>query len=276
LFRLPEIIHGPVDDELRRKRYYLEYLLPFIRPSIIAELGCGSGFVAECVEQRLTEGMIIGVDRDAGRLASLKSIPATHALCGDIRTACLRDESVDTALIISTLHEVYSESGKDGIANALSSAARALKYGGRLILYDRVRSGPRRVMIDFTDPDLRIRFDRFFRDFNMRDIEYIEEGSKILSDIDDAFEFIEKFALETGNGWYDKLGETDLFFSQQEYAVACLKAGLKIVNGIIWKEQRGTPEELIDRMIIDVNYSRSWIGLVVEKVAPTELDAPSG
>ena len=253
------------ENALRWKRNQLDYLLGYAKHPTFAELGCGTGFVAGIIAERFVRSKVIGIDRNPLRLASLKTIPRTSAICGDIRSVCLRDESVDSALIVSTLHEVYSESGKIGIAHTLGSAARALKHGGRLILYDRVRPEPRRVMIDFIDPDQRVRFTRFARDFRMRKVEYIEEGSEILLDIADAFEFIEQFALETGDDWNTKLGETNFFFTGKEYSAACSRAGLEIYRATIWEEAYGTPEKLADKMIIDTLFTRAWIGLVVEK-----------
>ncbi len=260
-----EIYYNKVDDLLKWKAHCLGQIFEFAKPSRVAELGCGSGFAIETIAEYFPEDRVIGMDRDARRLASLKSIPGVYPVCGDIRSACLRDECVDTALIISTLHEVYSQSGEIGVHAALFDAARILKADGRLIIYDRVKPRAQRTMFDFLDPDLRIRFMRFAKDFRMRKVEYVEEGSKILLDIADAFEFIERFALENGDAWYTNLGETNLFFTREEYARACMRAGMNVTRMIIWRENHGTPENLLDRLIMDVIFRREWIGLAAEK-----------
>src|SRR5262249_38068126 len=114
---------------------------------------------------------IVGVDLSRELLR--RSDENTYAggdislVLGDAADQQLPDGSADTVIFSSIMHEIYSYSGYDRarIDRALTSAARELKPGGRLLIRDGISPDPREVLLDLMDAATGAWFERFAREF---------------------------------------------------------------------------------------------------------------
>ncbi|MGZ3438811.1 MAG: methyltransferase domain-containing protein [Polyangia bacterium] len=149
----------------------LEDLLPWVLPPRIVDKGCGTGKLLVELSRRFPGASLVGVDLSREFLR--RSDENTYAggdvelVLGDAADQQLDDGSADTVIFSSIMHEVYSYSGYDKgrIDRALTSAARELRPGGRLLIRDGISPDPREVLLDLMDAPTRAQHARFARAF---------------------------------------------------------------------------------------------------------------
>ena len=128
-----EVVYG-TRDIVRRRRLVREAL--GARPGErILDIGCGPGFyVAELLDQVGPEGSVVGVDASAAMLtiAARRCEGRENVELHEAGATSLPidDASVDAALSVQVLEYV------DDVAAALGEIHRALKPGGRVVLWD--------------------------------------------------------------------------------------------------------------------------------------------
>ena len=125
---------------LLQDRYWKRWLLEeasIADGETILDVGCGTGVLEESLPAG--RGMVVGVDltEEMLRLAQRKRVPSLESLCaGDAERLPFRDGSFD--LLLSCYVVKYCSGSL-----IASEAARVLRPGGRLVLYD--FSSPRGV-----------------------------------------------------------------------------------------------------------------------------------
>lgn len=121
-------------DVLRRRRLVRTAL--GARPGErVLDIGCGPGFyVAELLEDVGAAGSVVGLDRSPPMLAIAARRCQTHENAGfqeaEATSLGVEDASFDAALCIQVLEYVPD------IEAALTAAYRALRTGGRLVIWD--------------------------------------------------------------------------------------------------------------------------------------------
>jgi arsenite methyltransferase len=121
-------------DVLRRRRLVREALRA--RPGErILDIGCGPGFyVAELLEEVGPAGSVVGLDRSPQMLAIAARRCHAHANVAfreaEATSLQVDDATFDGALCVQVLEYV------PGVARALAEMHRALRPGGRLVLWD--------------------------------------------------------------------------------------------------------------------------------------------
>lgn len=146
-------------------------LLPWVLPPLIADKGCGTGKLMVELSRRFAGASLIGVDLSRELLR--RSDENTYAggdvrlILGDAAGQQLPDGSADTIIFSSIMHEIYSYGGYERarIHQALASAARELRVGGRILIRDGVSPPPATWRLRCLDGETRARFDRFAREF---------------------------------------------------------------------------------------------------------------
>jgi ArsR family transcriptional regulator len=120
-------------DELFGRWFFLPALLGLLdENAVVADLGCGTGQVAEALAPFV--GQVIGIDASQAMLKSakkrLEALGNVDLRAGTLEALPVNDGSLDAAMMFLVLHHVADP------ARALAEAARALKPGGRLVVAD--------------------------------------------------------------------------------------------------------------------------------------------
>lgn len=120
-------------DELFGSTFYLEALLGLLDPAwTVGDLGCGTGVVAAAVAPFV--GRVIAVDESNDMLGAarrrLRDVANVEIRRGELESLPIAPAELDVALVVLVLHHLAAP------ADALASAARALKPGGRLLVVD--------------------------------------------------------------------------------------------------------------------------------------------
>lgn len=128
-----EVVYGTRD--VRRRRALVHEALDAGRGERILDLGCGPGFyVAELLDRVGPDGSVVGVDASPPMLEIARRRCEGHDNVelreGDAASLPVDDASFDAALSVQVLEYV------DDIPAALGGIRRALKPGGRVVLWD--------------------------------------------------------------------------------------------------------------------------------------------
>ena len=120
-------------DDLFGRRFFVPALLGLLdETSIVADLGCGTGQVAEAMAPFV--GQVIGVDASPSMLKAAKKrlVPLANVdlRAGSLEALPIDDDAIDAAMMFLVLHHVTDP------ARAIAEAARALKPAGKLIVVD--------------------------------------------------------------------------------------------------------------------------------------------
>ena len=120
-------------DDLFGPSFFLPALLGLLDDhALIADLGCGTGQVADALAPYVAQ--VIGIDASPSMLKTAKKRLARHAnvelRAGTLEALPLDDGALDAAVMALVLHHVADP------ARAVVEAARTLKPGGRLIIVD--------------------------------------------------------------------------------------------------------------------------------------------
>ena len=120
-------------DELFGRRFFLPALLGLLdENAVVADLGCGTGQVAEALAPFV--GQVIGIDSSPSmRKAAAKRVAACDNVelrAGTLEALPVGDGELDAAMMVLVLHHVANP------ARCLAEATRALKPGGRLVVVD--------------------------------------------------------------------------------------------------------------------------------------------
>lgn len=124
-------------DEMRDRffgrRFYLTALLGLIDPGLtVADLGCGTGAVAEALAPFVSHLYAVDGSRAMLDAAQVRLEAATNVELrrGELEQLPLEDGSLDAATLILVLHHLSDP------ACVLKEVARVLRPGGRLLLVD--------------------------------------------------------------------------------------------------------------------------------------------
>jgi ArsR family transcriptional regulator len=120
-------------DDLFGSSFYLFALMRLLPSNwLVADLGCGTGTVAEALAPFVRR--VIGIDTSAAmlkiaghRLQRFDNVELRH---GALETLPLDDKSVDVVTLMLVLHHLQRP------LNAISEAARCLRPGGRILIVD--------------------------------------------------------------------------------------------------------------------------------------------
>jgi len=208
-------------------------LLAFARPGVIADLGCGSGTVLELLRRAFPESRLIGVD------ASTKMIAGCRARFGkgvdflrrDITKPLFPAASVDTIVLCSILHEVFTYKGYhyDAVRKTLRFCARALRPGGRVLMRDGVKPAKEEaVYLSFLRDGLREKFVRFAREFGSSEVAWKDVDGRVQLARRDAMEFLTKYIYE--KNWRFEVKEHFGVFTLEEWRRELRGAGFRVIH----------------------------------------------
>lgn len=208
-------------------------LLAWVRPGEIADLGCGTGTVLELLRRAFPDSRLVGVDASTKMLASCRErFPGLRFLRGDVSRRLFPDASLDTVVLCSILHEVFSYKGYsyEPVRRTLRNAARALRPGGRIVLRDGVK--PARndaVRLRFLNGKTALQFRRFAAEFGSGPVSFRElaDGAVVLPRRD-AMEFLTKYLYE--QNWRFEVKEHFGVWTLSEWGRELEAAGFRVLH----------------------------------------------
>jgi len=207
-------------------------LLKFVRPGAIADLGCGTGTVLELLRRKYRKSQFVGVDLSPEMIERCrKRFPDGEFLHHDITFRIFAEGSLDTIVLCSILHEVFSYKGYDysAVRRALRYCAEALRPGGRLILRDGVKPADQDVVhLTFLNEAAWDKFARFSLDFGSSEIVWRLVGTRVQVARRDAMEFLTKYIYDVN--WKYEVKEQFGVFTLASWADEFRKLGLKVVH----------------------------------------------
>ncbi len=207
-------------------------LLRFVRPGVIADLGCGTGTVLELLRRNSPRSRLIGVDCSPEMIRRCRRrFPGVELRREDITRPLFEPESVDTIVLCSILHEVFSYKGYDhsAVRRTLAHCAAALRQGGRLILRDGVKPVRRdAVSLTFLNSVAYDKFVRFCREFGPGEIVWKQKDGRIQVARREAMEFLTKYIYDVN--WRFEVKEQFGVFTLSDWAVELQKAGLRVLH----------------------------------------------
>ena len=186
---------------------YKKVLLEYIIGRNILDIGPGGGALMDQICARFHDAHVTGIDISQNVVDALGRKKQKEGRSWDIMRGdalalveTIPENSVDTVIFCSILHELYSYIERDGkkfnpdtVAAALSSAFRILSPGGRILIRDGIMTEPeeQKRRIRFASEDGMKFLKRYAADFRGREIRYQVIGKNEVSmPVNDAMEFL--------------------------------------------------------------------------------------
>jgi len=207
-------------------------LLKFVRPGVIADLGCGSGTVLELLRRKFRQSWFVGVDLSPEMVERCKKrFPNTDIRRHDITQQIFDPATVDTIVLCSIMHEVFSYNGYDYsfIRKTLRRCADALKSGGRVIIRDGLKPAREDVVfLSFLNEKSYDAFVKFSLEFGSSEIVWRLRDNRVMVSRKDAMEFLTKYIYEVN--WKYEVKEQFGVFTLAGWVDEFRRAGLKVVH----------------------------------------------
>lgn len=207
-------------------------LLRFVKPGVIADLGCGVGTLLDLLRTEYPKSRLVGVDLSEEMIAWCRErVPSADFRRHDISRRLFDDGSVDTIILCSVLHEVFTYNGYDVsfVRDTLRYSAEALKPGGRLVLRDGVKpSRNEAVYLSFRNEEARVKFAWFAREFGSSEVAWKEVDGRVQVARRDAMEFLTKYIYDVN--WQYEVKEHFGVFTLEEWVQELRHVGLKPVH----------------------------------------------
>ncbi len=207
-------------------------LLRFVRPGVVADLGCGTGAMLELIRRKYPASHLMGADLSEEMVRrSRERLPGMEIRRHDVTIRLFDEKTTDTVILSSVLHEVFSYSGYDlvPVRQVLRFSAEALYPGGRLILRDGLR--PARedtVLLSFLNPEARRKFMRFAAEFGPGPVAWKGVDDRVQLARRDAMEFLSKYIYDAG--WKYEVMEVSGVFSLRGWVEEVERLGLRVVH----------------------------------------------
>ncbi|MFB5673493.1 class I SAM-dependent methyltransferase [Paenibacillus terreus] len=193
--------------DMNRTADYKRVILDYVVGKNIVDIGPGGGVLLDLLERELPDTRPVGIDISANVIEVLERKKKLeghrwHVIKGNALQLehYLEPGSVDTVIFSSILHELYSYIERDGrkfntetVADALRSAFRVLRPGGRVIIRDGIMTEPEQQLrrIRFLEPDGMQWLERYRNDFAGRPIQFTRiSDHEVIMPVNDAMEFL--------------------------------------------------------------------------------------
>lgn len=254
--------YGMGNTEIIQLKY--KDLRPHIKPGKIVDEGCADGALLTPIAKDFPDSDLIGIDISAEFIARCKERQRSGEFGGtyvhfhqrNLLTPIFQDNTINTTLCNSTLHELWSYAQQEkSVKTYLALKFKQLAPGGRLVARDVVGPEDKDKEIwlwcnnedgkqegELSELSTAARFKHFAQDFlhEMRDtgrrapetkIKYREEeahGRKyFVMKLKDAVEFITK--KDYTDNWFGEMNEEFSFWDLTQWKQALSEAGFRIL-----------------------------------------------
>ncbi len=225
-------------------------LKPFVVEGKIVDAGCSTGSLIRYLAQEFKESDIIGIEatRKFYEFCKLQEYenPFVFFYRRNILDQNFKENTINTFIYSSVLHEIYSYLGQSKLDLLLKNTYKQLAKGGRIIIRDVVgpEHGSSRVYMALNEQNgaahcplaqqsTYARFLQFAKDFKPKNIDYkielIDNQKYIALTLNDAYEFLSK--MNYTDNWQSEMHETFSFWSFPRWCSELQKRGFHIVPG---------------------------------------------
>lgn len=149
----------------------LEDLLPWVKPGLIVDKGCGTGKLMVELARVYPQSALVGVDlsREFLRRSDENHYASSDVdfVQGDAADRQIESGRATTVIFSSIMHEIYSYSGysKQRIEDAVRAAWDELGPGGRILMRDGISPPPATWRMRFLRADVAAQFEKFATEF---------------------------------------------------------------------------------------------------------------
>ncbi len=261
---------------------------PFVVQGKIVDSGCGTGALIWHLSKNFEESDVIGVEatRKFYEYCRLQQYPNpfVYFYRRNILDQNFKENTINTFVYSSVLHEIYSYINEAALKKVLRSTYKQLAPGGRLVIRDVVgpEKGNEKVLMELNEKDGKssgdihvlstyAKFFIFVKDFIPRRIKFKEKsinGKKLIElTLKDAYEFMSK--MNYTDNWKSEMHEEFGFWSFTDWKKEMKKIGFEIVAG----SHPFKSEYIIEKMYTGkvTLYKQKGKELIVTKYPPTNM-----
>lgn len=223
---------------------------PFVIQGKIVDSGCGTGALIWYLSKYFEESDVIGIEatRKFYEYCKLQQYPNpfVYFYRRNILDQNFKENTINTFIYSSVLHEIYSYINKEALRKVLRNTYNQLAPGGRIIIRDVVgpEKGKEKVLLELNEKDGKssgeikslstyAKFHRFVKDFIPRKIKFREKkikGKKLIEmTLNDAYEFMSK--MNYTDNWQSEMHEEFGFWNFSDWKKELKKIGFEIVAG---------------------------------------------
>jgi SAM-dependent methyltransferase len=223
---------------------------PFVIQGKIVDAGCGTGALIWYLSKYFEESDVIGIEatRKFYEYCKLQDYPNpfVYFYRRNILDQNFKENTINTFVYSSVLHEIYSYINKEALRKILKNTYKQLAPEGRIVIRDVLgpKNGEEKILLELNEKngkssgDIKnlstyARFYKFVKDFIPRKIKFKEKeinGKKFIeTSMSDAYEFISK--MNYTDNWYSEMHEEFGFWNFEDWKKELKKAGFEIVAG---------------------------------------------
>lgn len=155
--KLYRIMKNSLDDKCK--------LIPYIVGKNVLDVGCADGSFMKCIKEYIPNIRIYGIDAsDESCKRKLHRLDIRNCYSDELEIH-FKQQSINTIIASSVLHEIFSYGNRDGskgklknISNFLNSSHKILKSGGRLLIRDGVNPGNEVDYLEINDDNAVSKF----------------------------------------------------------------------------------------------------------------------
>jgi hypothetical protein len=160
-----------------------------------------------------------------------RRFPGLELRRADLGRRLFEPGSLNTLVLCSVLHEVFSYNGYDytAVRRTLAHCASALRRGGRLVIRDGVKPARQdAVSLTFLNAAAHDKFVRFSREFGPGEIAWRRKDGRIQVARRDAMEFLTKYLYDVN--WKHEVREQFGVFTLADWVLELRRAGLRVTH----------------------------------------------
>jgi len=231
-------------------QFKFEDIKPFVKEGKIVDVGCGTGALINLLAKEFQESDILGVEatRKFYEFCRLQEYanPFVFFYRRNILDQNFKENTINTFVYSSILHEIYSYIGKETLIKVFKNTYKQLVNSGRIVIRDVVgpENAKKIVYMELNQKDGKsagdikklstyAKFFRFVKDFKPRKIKFKKvkiDGKELIKlYLVDAYEYISK--MNYIDNWQSEMREEFGFWSFKKWEKELKKIGFKIVDG---------------------------------------------